>query len=357
MSVVAAEGGKPQDGALYKSGHLFGSNEVVYWMALPIVPMGATVSATHRSERELLLTSTNVRRALSFAKHTTVIALDKGTNRMKLHVRYSHRVLLGLTCVSFLLAPNASCATELKKQTLEAWDAYTQMANSQMRERMQGSFLWVDEAPDRRQSVRAGKILVSPVGQHNPKPVPSGLIHHWMGAAFIPGVRLTEVLSVVRDYDHYKEFYKPTVVDSKSLSTAGDCDNYSMLLVNKETVASTAVDVQNEACYRELDERRCYSTANSTRVQEIRHYGRVDAQELPPDQGNGYIWHLYGLARFEERDGGVYVEAEAMALSRDIPFAFRWIVDPIVRRISKNSMLIFLNQLKEAVRSAPGKTR
>jgi hypothetical protein len=276
---------------------------------------------------------------------------------MKLHVRYFRRVLIELTCVSFLLAPAASYATELKKQTLEAWDAYVQTANSQTRERAEGSFLWVDEVPDRLQSVRAGTVLVSPVGQHNPKPVPSGLIHHWMGAVFIPDARLTEVLSVVRDYDHYKEFYKPTVVDSKSLGTAGDCDKYSMLLVNKEAVASTAVDVQNEACYRQLDERRCYSTAYSTRVQEIRHYGRGDAQELPPDQGNGYIWRLYGLARFEERDGGVYVEAEAMALSRDIPFAFRWVVDPIVRRISKNSMLIFLNQLKEAVRLTAGKTK
>ena len=105
---------------------------------------------------------------------------------MKLHVRYFRGVLLGLTCVSFLLAPAASYATELKKQTLVAWDVYVRTANSQTRERVEGSFLWVDEAPERLQSVRAGKILVSPVGQHNPKPVPSGLIHHWMGAVFIP---------------------------------------------------------------------------------------------------------------------------------------------------------------------------
>ncbi len=276
---------------------------------------------------------------------------------MKLLVRYARGVLIGLTCVSFLLAPAASCAIELKKQTLEAWDAYIQAAKSQMREREQGSFLWVDEAPDRLQSVRAGKILVSPVGEHVPKPVPSGLIHHWMGAAFIPGVRVTEVLSVVRDYDHYKEFYKPNVVESKSLGTAGDCDQYSMLLANKEAVASTALDIQSESCYRQLDERRWYTVGYSTRVQEIRHYGRADAQELPPGQGNGYIWRLYGFARFEERDGGVYVEAEALGLSRDIPRAFRWMVDPIVRRISKNSMLIFLHQLEEAVRPTAGETK
>ncbi len=96
---------------------------------------------------------------------------------------------------------------------------------------------------------------------------------------------------------------------------------------------------------------RWYSTAHSTRVQEIRHYGRPDEQELPPNQGTGYIWRLYSLARFEERDGGVYIELEAIALSRDIPIALRWVADPIVRRVSRNTLLISLQQMEEAVRS------
>ena len=89
-------------------------------------------------------------------------------------------------------------------------------------------------------------------------------------------------------------------------------------------------------------------------MQEIRHYGRHDEQELPPDQGTGYIWRLYSIARFEERDGGVYIELEAIALSRDIPVALRWMVDPIVRRVSRNTLLISLQQMEEAVRSTAG---
>ena len=37
-------------------------------------------------------------------------------------------------------------------------------------------------------------------------------------------------------------------------------------------------------------------------------------------------------------------------MSRDIPIAVRWLVNPIVRRVSRNSMLISLQQTKEAVR-------
>ena len=268
--------------------------------------------------------------------------------------RTPHRFLIGLMCANLLVAPAASVGAELKEETLKTWDTYIQAVNSQMRNRLQGSLLWVDQEPDRLQRVRAGQIVVSSVGQKNPKPVPSGLIHDWMGAAFIPDARLGDVLSAVRDYGHYKEFYKPTVVDAKALGTEGGCDKYSMRVVNKEAVAETALDSEYQACYLQLDELRWYSTAHTTRVQEIRHYGRPDEQELPPNQGSGYIWRLYSLARFEERDGGVYIELEAIALSRDVPVGLRWVVDPIVRRVSRNTLLVSLQQMAEAVRSTAG---
>jgi hypothetical protein len=187
--------------------------------------------------------------------------------------------------------------------------------------------------------------------------VPSGIIHEWIGAAFIPDVRLEDVLTAVRDYGNYREFYKPIVVDSKSLGTDRACDKYSMRVVNKETVAETALDMEYETCYVKADERRLYSITHTTRVQEIRHYGKPDVQELPPNQGNGYVWRVYSIARFEERDGGVYVEIEAIALSRDVPAALRWLVNPIVRRVSRNSMLVSLQQMKEAVRSTESEYR
>jgi hypothetical protein len=265
-----------------------------------------------------------------------------------------HWFLVGVMCVSFLVAPAVSDGAELKEQTVKTWDAYIQTVDSQMRGRLQGNFLWVDEDQDRAEQVRAGKILVSPVGKKNPKPVPSGLIHDWVGAAFIPNARLADVLSVVRDYGHYKDFYQPMVVDAKSLGTEGDCDKYSMVVVHKEGVAETALDTEYQACYLQLDELRWSSAAHSTRVQEIQHYGRPDEQKLPPNQGNGYVWRLYTLTRFEGRDGGVYVELEAIALSRDIPAGLRWMVEPIVRRVSRNTLLTSLQQMEEAVRSTAG---
>ena len=47
----------------------------------------------------------------------------------------------------------------------------------------------------------------------------------------------------------------------------------------------------------------------------------------------------------------MYVEVEAIALSRDIPVSLRWLVDPIVRRISRSSLVTSLQQTGDAVRS------
>lgn len=263
-----------------------------------------------------------------------------------------YRKLTAVTmCAGFFISPIASHAAELKQEAVRTWDAYVETANLQMRDRMHKTFLWVDESPDRIQRLRNGEILISSVGQRNPNPVPSGLIHDWIGAAFIPNARLEDVLSAARSYDHYKNFYQPAVVNSKSLGTTGDCDRYSMRVVNKEVVAETAPDGEYEACYVQVDAKRWYSIGYSTRVQEVQGYGRPDERDLPPGEGSGYIWRLYSIARFEQTDDGVYVELEAMALSRNIPFAVRWLVAPIVRNISKSSLQTSLRQMEGAVRS------
>lgn len=192
----------------------------------------------------------------------------------------------------------ASCllhGAELKKDTLVYWDAYLDAVRPQIGP--QTPFLWVDQKPERLQRVRGGEVLVSPVGKENPKPVDSGLIHDWLGAVFIPYATIENVLTAVRDYGNYREYYKPTVVDSRVLSRYEPCEKYSMRVVNKEVVAETALDTEYETCYFKVNEYQWYSITHTTQVQELRHYGRPDEQELTPDHGSGFIWRLYGVAR------------------------------------------------------------
>jgi hypothetical protein len=242
---------------------------------------------------------------------------------------------------------------ELKPQAVKAWQEYVQSARASMREhlRPERQFLKIDENQESLSKLRSGKILVLPGGSQSLKKVPSGVIHDWLGAAFIANTTLNEVLSLVRDYDRYKEFYAPSVIDSRALARGSSQDRFSMLLMNKSLFLNAALDSDYQCTYVRINNRRWYGTTESTRVQEIENYGAAGQRALRQGEGNGFIWRLFSITRLEERDGGVYVELEAIALSRDIPSSLRWIIEPIVSRISRNSLTISLRQTAAAVSS------
>ena len=254
--------------------------------------------------------------------------------------------------LSILSFPLASQAGELAPETLKGWQAYIQAENARVAGRSLSSpFLWIDESPDRQRRVRGGEVLISPVGKNIPQKVPHGLIHHWIGAMFVPDSHVEDVLAVVRDYGRYKEYYAPNVLDSKPLYKSDHGNRFSVMMLNKALFSKTALDGEFKESYVRLGERKWYGVVASTRVQQVDNYGEPNQRELSPDEGSGYIWRLYSISRFEERDGGVYVELEAIALSRDIPASLHWLVNPIVRRVSKNSLEVSLLKTQEAVRS------
>lgn len=248
------------------------------------------------------------------------------------------------------LCPPAVAAT-LKPETVAAWDAYLAAAHAAMQARLQpgAQFLWLDEKLDRAEHVRTQGPYILPGGPHIPRKVPSGLIHDWLGAGFIPNVTIEEILHVVRDYDRYKEIYRPGVIDSISHGNEGVKDLFSMRLANRSVVAKTALDTDCEASYFRVDDHRWYGISNTLHIQEIDHFGTPQQRTLPENSGTGLIWRLSSITRLEERDGGVYAELEAIALSRDIPAAFRLFVTPIVRRVSRDSLATSLHQTRVAV--------
>ena len=211
------------------------------------------------------------------------------------------------------------------------------------------TFLWVDEAPERLTRVRAGEVVVSPAVPQNPKRVAGGLIHDWVGAVFVPGVELGDVLEVVSDFAGYKNYYRPTVVDSKVIANTDTGGRFSMLLLNQSLLLRTAFDTDYESRYVRVGKGHAYSISHTTRVQEIVDYGAPAQHLLQEGQGTGFIWRLFSIARFLQRDGGVYIELEAIGLSRDIPTSLRWLVEPIVGRVARGSLVTALQQTGKAV--------
>jgi hypothetical protein len=248
-------------------------------------------------------------------------------------------------------------AAELQAITLGAWNEYVQNADSRMRARLDGQkpFLWSDETLDRKARLQRGEVLVAPIATHGTEAVPDGLIHDWIGAAFVPNVSLEAVLGVVHNYDRYKEVFKPAVADSKLLACSGEDQRFSMIWAQKVLFVNAAIEGQYVAHDFVLDERRLYGITRTTLVREIEAYGRSGEHRLPPGRGNGFIWQLHSITRYEQRDGGVYIELEAIALTRAIPESLRWLVMPVVHHLSVNSLTISLRQIREAVRTSPGR--
>jgi len=257
---------------------------------------------------------------------------------------------IALALLALFLTPAQSRASELKQQTLAEWNDYIHSACLRTEERAKASpFLRISEPPERRARARAGEIIVWREGDGHAVKVHHGLIHDWAGSVFIPNATIADVFAVVRNYDRYPETYKPAVVQAKGRASDVDDDSFSMLFVQKVLFVTAAVQGEYKVQYTQIDPKHWYSISQSTRLQAVEGLGQAGMRVLPPDHGPGYVWRLYSFTRFEESDGGVYVEVEAIGLSRDVPALFRWIVDPVVEHLPKDGVHDTLEKTRNAV--------
>ncbi|MBV8552781.1 MAG: hypothetical protein JOY54_15915 [Acidobacteriaceae bacterium] len=247
----------------------------------------------------------------------------------------------------------AANGAELKPETAHEWEDYLVQANARMMDRMQRNFLWADESEQRLQRVSSGEIVVAPIQPKMPISIPHGLVHHWIGTAFIRGTHIEDVIVTVREYDQYAKFYTPTVIGAQVIEQSADptqaSDHFILTFANKHFFSKHALECENTSSYTRLDACRWYSQSRTIRVQEWAQYGTPNQHKLPAGEGTGYVWSVFNMSRFEERDGGVYVEMEAVALSRDVPLALHPPVYPIIKRVSRSTLATSLDETRKAV--------
>jgi hypothetical protein len=264
-------------------------------------------------------------------------------------------VPLGVT-VSLAMSATA-VATRLTPAALEAFSRYVALTETRMTNEVSGGSapLWIDRLPpDRREAAirqlwRGEPVVDSLETRDGGKSikVPSGLIQHWIGTVFIPGVSIEQTLRVIQDYARYPEIY-PDVLRAKILRHEGNAFFYSMR-VRKKKVVTVVLDLETDAQFFPLDATHLYSRGDTTRITEIAHHDTPDEQPVPAGSDRAFLWRLKTYGRYEERDGGTYLQSESISLSRDIPAAFRWIVAPLVRRFAKGTWAETLAATRSAV--------
>ncbi len=273
----------------------------------------------------------------------------------------SSRTTVAVICLILLMLSGGASAAELKQKTTEAFNRYVAVTEQRMAGELKpgGKFLYPDHpAPDPSEEMRdaynrlrRGEILIEKQETTlNGKDVdvPDGMVHHWVGLVFIPGANLEQTLAVVQDYDHRAELYKPEVTAAHVISHQGDDYRIFMRLYQRR-FTTVVFNTEYAVHWGQVDAKKLYSDSLSTRIAEVKDPNHPDGPEEPVGRGHGYLWRLNTYWRFEEKDGGVYVQCEAVSLTRDIPFALRWLIKPLVTKIPKQSLNRALGRTREAV--------
>ncbi len=178
--------------------------------------------------------------------------------------------------------------------------------------------------------------------------VSGGLIHDWVGITFVPGVSLLQTLSALQDYDRDAAYFRPEVVQSKLLASSGS--EFRVFLRLKQVEVVTAVfDTEYDIRYSNLDATHAYSRSYSTRVVEVEDAGRPSEHGLPPGDDRGFLWRLDSYWRFYQADGGVYIQCNAVSLTRDMPAGPGWMFRPFIEKIPAESLRFTLESTRTAL--------
>ena len=166
-------------------------------------------------------------------------------------------------------------ATELKPNTLAAFDRYTRATEAQHADDLRnGRFLVIDSLPnpDRQQTyvkLRQGQLYIEQLHSEadgHPIAIPGGLVHHWVGVTFVPGATLSQLIAVLQDYDDHKNIYKPDVRHSKLLEHKGNEFKIYLQLYRK-SIVSVVINANFDVHYTILGPTEAVSQSYSTELQ------------------------------------------------------------------------------------------
>ncbi len=265
------------------------------------------------------------------------------------------KLLLSALC---LLAAAPARAATLYDETLAAWETYRKLTEARIEKELASTtgFL-VRDFLDARTAQSVLAKYRSGVFVHEMKTrseeggkidIPKGLVHHWYGTTFVAGAKVEEVLAWVQDYDRHQDYFDE-VEDSRLVSQKDQVFEIFLRLRRKK-ILTVHYNTDHEVTYRSgLGSGRAASQSVATRIAELDSAGTPREKEKPVGDDQGFLWRLNSYWRFLQEDGGVTVECESISLSRTIPLPVRWMVEPIINDVPRESLEAALLPLRKAL--------
>jgi hypothetical protein len=198
--------------------------------------------------------------------------------------------------------------------------------------------------------LRSGVLRVEPVNGGT-RQVDGGLLHHWRGAALISGARASDMLVLLRDYNRLFTYYAPEVESSHLISQHAGVATVAMRF-KKQVVVPVVLDAEYEVQIALSGTGAGYSVSRSTHVWEIDNPGTTHERRMREGDDDGFLWRLNTYWSFIEVPDGLFIECEAISLTRDVPAGLGWLVAPVVQEMPRDSLRFTLTATRNALRSS-----
>jgi putative flippase GtrA len=245
-------------------------------------------------------------------------------------------------------------AAQLRPETLQAWNLYVNAAEQRMAREMSSDqgFLASDfqaGAHLQRKEILAGRIPVNTMDSMDSGgksiQVPHGMVHHWLGSIFIPGVTLQEIMCRVQNPD--SRATRQEDVLASSILERGPGSLRLFLKLQRSRIVTVVYNTEHLVTYNDYGKGRAASRSIALKIREVEHPGTPEEREKPEGQDRGFLWRLNSYWRYEQVSGGVIVECESISLSRTIPSFISYFVRPLIQSVARESMNRTLSAMRE----------
>lgn len=265
----------------------------------------------------------------------------------------ARRFYIPLLAILLLLVAGKPLWAQPSPAALAAFNAYTAQVESRLagQHRSTAGFLAQATSDPATGAARLqeGEQIIERLTPSTGAEVSGSLLHDWRGTAFIPGAKAADFERLMQDFSAYPRHFSPQVLQARLISHSGNRIQAQMR-VRQKHVITVVMDTTYDISYGRLDAQHRYSISHSTRIAEIASPGTSSEHALKPGQEHGFLWRLNTYWTYEEKDGGLYVQIEAVSLTRSIPHGLGWAVGPYIESIPRDSLEFTLRSTCNALR-------
>ena len=249
-----------------------------------------------------------------------------------------------LFLVATVVLAETSLIARLKPETVSAWNTYVAAVESRRATERKDArrFLVTDFQPtaaaDRKAVLAGGVVARRMEGARSGAEhvdVPSGRVHHWRGAVFIPGPSAPDLLSRIESSD--PPAIQDDVIRSSVLKRQPGAVHV-FLRLQRTKVVTAVFNSEHDVRFELVGPTRGASTSVSTKIAEVKNPGTPTEVELPIGDDRGFLWRLNGYWRYEAVPGGVIAECESLSLSRDVPILVDYVIGRVIDSTARESM-------------------